>query len=91
MVIDNGLKDTYVQRLVVVYSDVSKSYHRFQLGYVPAYYSWFLSEAMNTHSEYDAIIEEYNTNSDYRERLKVQVTGTILRNSHTFLTQLVTA
>ncbi len=62
-----------------------------RLGYVPTYYSWFLSEAMNTHSGYDAIIEEYNPNLDYRERLKVQVTGTILRNPHTFLTQLVTA
>ncbi|WP_281758963.1 HIRAN domain-containing protein [Alicyclobacillus hesperidum] len=59
-----------------------------KLGYVPAYYSWFMNEVIRTKSDFSAVVKEFNPNADEKSKLRIEVRGRLRRNAPTFLSQL---
>lgn len=59
-----------------------------KLGYVPAYYSWFMNEVIRTKNGFTAVIKEFNPDVDEKNRLRIEVRGKLYRYAPTFLSQL---
>ncbi len=59
-----------------------------KLGYVPAYYSWFMNEVIRTQNDFKAVIKEFNPGADEKSRLRIEVRGKLYKHAPTFLSQL---